>query len=691
MAQASAATAGPEEEVMGAAPAGAVLSRDRAIPAWARPLAAIFSTGIAACLVAFCIGALLVQDLVVEGRAAAVAPVLAGLSLIPAAGLVILEHAQARALAGWRLEREAWSEAVQAIVAAVTVVAMGFLHPLLAAAPIAGVALGAGVVALAARVTPEPLWDFLPDESVPVLTGRDALGFRLAATAPRTPTLLAPALRALRWLVLACTLAAAGWLAAREVLASAAVPAAGLIGFWAMGPIFAALARRSRADPLRSETARAVIPLEDGSRPGTETIEEEPLPGSLEVRGLSITAPGGWPLLSDVSFTLGPGEIIGIEGPPGSGKSLLTRALVAPQDLAGLEVRGAVRLSGANLWETSPVPTAPRAALVPPDPPMLPAAGADNLAFFDRGASLERARRILEGLVFATDTVDRLCAAPDATRLSSSERKAIGLARALLLSPPLLILDRPEDAAPEKLVAALATRLRQEARAGRTIFLVTASRALLELCDRLIVLSEGRLVDIGPASEIRARQSAGWFRFVGARALETEETLETWIRSHFRRDGDEINRRNACLLAAELLAFSCTTAPPLSRQTLYFEFKHFEGHCIIRLIDQDPALSSATLARARAEAEAARTAEGEGRPRPRLSPLATVLTLAEEVSATVENGHRVITARLATYDPRKTGGKPPEGAIKASPLLAAMSRPAEGPEPDHDAPDAETA
>ena len=639
-----------------------LVSMDRAAPGWARPLVAIFSTGIALCLAAFCLAALYVDTLVVDAGEPAMAPILLGLALIPAAGLMILEFAQARALAGYRLYREAWAARTQAAAALVAVAALGFLHPLLAAAPLAGIALGAGAIRLAARRRArgdEPLWDFLPAESVPILTGRDATGLRLAATTPETPGLLAPALRVLRWLVLAGGFAAAGALAAQEVLAPAAVPAAALLSFWATGPVFEALVAATRADPLVAEAAAGVCAL----APAPDEEDAGQAPGTLSVRGLTVTAPGGWHILSDVGFTAAPGEIIGLQGPPGSGKSMLLRALLAPGDLSGLEVRGAVHLGGQSLWDRRAEARTAPAALVPPDPPMLPATGAQNLAFFEGGAALDRGRRILEQMVFAADLVDKICATPDARRLSQGERKALGFARAFLLSPGVLLLDRPEDGASDKLVDAVAARLRQEVRAGRTVILATANRALLELCDKLVMLSDGRLVDMGPAEEIRARAAAGWQRFVGARSLETEENLETWIRSHFRRDGDEANRRRACLVAAEMLAFSCASAPPMTRQTLAFEFKHAEGHCTIRMLDRDVAVSSGTLERARAEAEAF---DDSGR----MSPLATVMSLAEAVEATVEQDRRVLSVRIATYDPRKTGGKPPEALPSASPAPA---------------------
>lgn len=626
-----------------------IVMQDRGAPRWAMPLVAVFSGGMAAMIAALCTGALFVTTLVVEAREPVMAPILAGLSLIPALGFLILAYAQARALAGYRLYRERWGEQAEAGVAVIAVAAMAFLHPLLAAAPLLAGLAGVAAIRLAERAAGagEPLWDFNPAESVPILSGRDALGLRLASAA-RRPALLGPVLRGLRWLALAGAFCAAAWLAARDVLAPAAVPATALLAYWALGPVLAVLRRRSRIDPARAGLAAEVCVIGRGQEEG------EPVPGGLDLCRLTVETAAGTPILSDVSLRLKPGEILGIDGPPGAGKTTLARAIVAPADLAAMTVRGSARLGEEDLWRRSATPGVAPAMLVESEPALLPASGGDNLAFFDHGTLRDRGQRILEQLVFAADTAERICAATDATRLSAGERKALGFARAFLLSPPLLILDRPEDGASDKLVTALAARLRQEVRAGRSAILITGNRALLDLCDRLLVLSEGRVVDDGPAAEIRARTAAGWLRFVGARSLETEETLETWVRSHFRRDGDEANRRRACMVAAELLALSCAGVAPLSRQTFALEFKHFEGHCLLRMRDDDIPVSSAALERARAEVD--RIGTGGQRAR---TPLATLMQLCESIEPTTEQDKRVLTARIATYDPRKTGGKPP--------------------------------
>jgi hypothetical protein len=184
--------------------------------------------------------------------------------------------------------------------------------------------------------------------------------------------------------------------------------------------------------------------------------------------------------------------------------------------------------------------------------------------------------------------------------------------------------------------------------------MVTTNRALLEVCDRLVVLQEGRVVDFGQAAEIRAKMSSGWSRFVGSRSLESEENLIRWVRAQFKRPGDETNRRNLGMVASELLAFSCQTNDRPERRDVTFEYKHFEGHGQLRMIDDSGPLTTGQIARARKEA-------GGDPGLSRLSPLAAVVRGSLDISGTVENDRRVISLRVATYDPRKSPAPLPEG------------------------------
>jgi ABC-type glutathione transport system ATPase component len=167
---------------------------------------------------------------------------------------------------------------------------------------------------------------------------------------------------------------------------------------------------------------------------------------------------------------------------------------------------------------------------------------------------------------------------------------------------------------------------------------------VLEICDELIVLQSGRIIDRGPSKDVRERMTAGWARLVADRHLDSEENLRPWVRNLFKRPGDELNRKLVTSIACELLALSCQTTESNVQERLAFEFMHKKGYCLLRLIDDDEPVSSGTLKRARTEIE-------NGFPS---SSLALVLNSSQSFECSLENGKRVITLQIRTYDPRTT-------------------------------------
>ena len=644
------------EELFGAKPERLALMPmlDRSSPGWAGPLSWTFSIGIAVCLMGIFVLTVFLTGQAALAREPFMAVILVGVGVIPIVGLLIFEFAHAKALAGYRVFRERNTIVAQAFVAVVVFALLEMVHPLLGLAIPLGVGLNLLVMYCFRRMQArEPLWDFLPQEAVSVLAGRDEIGRNLIDGKTQDHTLVQGFLNASLWFSVIVSFGIGSWMAAQEILSPSAIAAVGLMTFWAVEASARYLRQRGQPNPLTIGLAASVKQLRMPPDP-----EAGPATGGLRVQGLTVVVPNQAPILSDVTFQVEPGQVLGLIGPPGAGKSILLKSLISPHDLAGLNVRGCVRLGETDLWERRAEQSSVPAYLLPSVPLILPTSGQNNLSFFQTGSALDQGKRILEQMVFASDLVEKICATPDATTLSGAEQKALAFARSFLVSPPLYLIDRPEDNGSEKMVGALVARIRQECRAGRSFVVVTENRALLDICDKLLILQEGRVIDFGPALEIRARQSSGWQRFVGARSLETEENLEAWIRSHFRRDGDEINRRKACIVCAELLAFSCQNVAPLSHQSVCFEFKHFEGHCEIKLMDRDIPVSSGVLQRAEEEAR-----QNDGKTR--LSPLAKVFETCSKVHATVEQDQRVVEAHLDTYDPRKSGGKPPADVLKA--------------------------
>lgn len=631
----------PDDAAVAASPGKAMTMIDRSSPRWATVLGAIFTLGGMLCFLALAILGVFFVTIVAEDGETGMVPVLTGLGATFALGMLVLEYAHARALAGFRQTRTDNDLRTRAGVAVMVFLVFTMVHPLLGA----GIPLGVGIGALiqwilSRRADHEPLWDFLPNEAVSVLSGRDATGLGMVVSRPRTHALAEVAQRAAIGLSAIFALAAGSWLAAENTLAMAGLVPLVLATVWTVDG-----ALRFTEARFASQGAAAVPPAE--VRLGADGLLGDDL--GLTVRGLTVRDARGRALLSDINFEVGPGSTVAVMGESGAGKSLLLRALVDPFSLDGMDVSGTVLQSGTDLWLRRTQDQSVPAVLLPEHPVILPASGADNLSCFHDGELLTRGKRMLEQFVFAGDMVDSICAAPDARILPSMQRRTLALARAFLLGPQLYLMDRPEDGLPEKQVSALLRRIDHETRLGRSVFLVTEDRALLESCDRIIILQEGRIVDYGQADQVRRRVAAGWARFIGARALETEDNLENWMRSHFRRDGDESNRRKVCMVASEMLAFSCQSAEAVDPGNVSFMFKHFEGHCIIRMQDGDSPISTAQLRRAEAQARR----EG-GR---KMHPLATIVQTAMEVDVGTEMDNRVLEVKIETYDPRKSEPK----------------------------------
>lgn len=618
---------------------------DRSVPGWIRVVSYFFSAAISLCVLSIAVMALFLQTLLVDEGQLILAPLAVLVGCVPVFGVFLLDFAHGRALAGYREDRRRFTMQAQGAIGFFIAAFLALINPLLALPTLIAGGCSYGLLRLLVmRRQIEPSWDYNAAEAAGILAGRDRFGFQLATSKPTYPA-LAASVHLVSILVAAVTaLAAGGWLAGQEVLAHNSVISVSLMSIWAAHCLGQRALLDSESDPRRSLQANRVVSI-----PSDMQERDQPDEG-FSVSGLKVEPRDGKPLLSDISFRLAPGTIAGVIGEMGGGKSVLLSAIADPFALGGMDVAGTVSLNSLDLWERRARPQETPLAFVPADPLLVPASGLDNLTCLHGELVEERGKRLLEKLVFSSYAVNEICSEQDATSLSRTQKRCLAFARAFLLSPQIYLFERPEDSMPDKQVSALLTQIQQESRMGRCIIMETSNRALLEACDKLLVLQGGRLVDFGDAVEIRARRSSGWARFAGTRRLETEDNLDNWVRSHFKRDGDESNRRNVSLVASELLAFSCQTTSPRLQQTLCFDFKHFEGYCLLKMTDEDAPLTSAQLEKARAEAE-------ESEPGARLSPLATVYRSCLDVEATVEMDKRVLTAKVETYDPRLIAGQ----------------------------------
>lgn len=225
--------------------------------------------------------------------------------------------------------------------------------------------------------------------------------------------------------------------------------------------------------------------------------------GVLQAERIVAAAPGGRaPVLANVGFILPAGDMLGVLGPSGSGKSCLARCLTAAQPL----LAGKVRLDGVNLHTWDKASLGPHVGYLPQDVQLFAGTVAENIARFgevDSPAVIDAAR-----LAGVHDLILKLPQGYD-TRLgeggaglSGGQKQRVGLARALYRLPALIVLDEPNANLDEEGEKALVAAIRQIRQERRTLVVITHKPALLSAADQLLALRGGQVQFSGPADRV---------------------------------------------------------------------------------------------------------------------------------------------------------------------------------------------
>ncbi len=240
--------------------------------------------------------------------------------------------------------------------------------------------------------------------------------------------------------------------------------------------------------------------------PPLREATELPAPrGALEVDELELGPPRGRPVLSGVSFSVQPGECLGIVGPSGAGKSTLLRALAGVLPPRA----GAIRLDGAELAAWSPAQRARHCGYLPQGVQLLPGTVADNIARLapevDADVVTAARRAFCHEMVLALPAAYDTEVGDGGERLPPGQRQRIALARALFGLPRLVVLDEPNASLDGDGEQALHAALRAMRSAGVTVVIAGHKPSLLGVCDRLLVLGNGVVEALGPANEVLSR------------------------------------------------------------------------------------------------------------------------------------------------------------------------------------------
>jgi PrtD family type I secretion system ABC transporter len=235
--------------------------------------------------------------------------------------------------------------------------------------------------------------------------------------------------------------------------------------------------------------------------------------GRIEVERLAYSfAPSRPALLKNVSFTLAPGESLGVIGASASGKTTLVRLLLGlsrPQT-------GCVRLDGADMSRWDRDVLGQHVGYLPQSVELFSGTVGENIARLAAVSGAEASERIVRAarLAHAHEMILQL---PDGYEtqigdggavLSGGQRQRIALARALYGEPRLVVLDEPHanlDTAGESALLAALSELKTR---GVTVIMVTHSTTFMTALDKLALLKNGTLELFGPSAGVLARLRA---------------------------------------------------------------------------------------------------------------------------------------------------------------------------------------
>ncbi|WFU11331.1 ATP-binding cassette domain-containing protein (plasmid) [Rhizobium sp. CB3090] len=216
-------------------------------------------------------------------------------------------------------------------------------------------------------------------------------------------------------------------------------------------------------------------------------------------------------VLQGISFDIGKGEVVGLVGESGSGKTTIGRSVLRLVEPSA----GSVRFDGLELTTLSASAlrrTRPRMQYIFQDPfaslsPRMTIGEilTEGLKIQRIGTGkerLERARSALAQVDLPTDAINRY-----AHEFSGGQRQRIGIARALTLSPEFIVADEPVSALDVSIQAQIINLLRElQMRLGLTMLFISHDLAVVEyICDRVIVLYLGRIMEIAPSADLYAR------------------------------------------------------------------------------------------------------------------------------------------------------------------------------------------
>lgn len=296
------------------------------------------------------------------------------------------------------------------------------------------------------------------------------------------------------------------WLAILDRASPGVVLAAGILGWRSLLPLVRV-----------SESLKLLVEGHDAFRNLGRLLDATPFPAgktvlpspaaSLGVEQVTLAPPGTRTVvLRDASFRLTAGDVLGIIGVSGSGKSSLLRALANIWPV----VAGKIRIDDAALDQWPPDQLAQHIGYMPQTIDLFNGTIAQNIARFDPQATADdviaaaSAANIHEMIVRLPQGYET-GVGEDGVTLSVAQRQLLALARALYRDPFLVLLDEPATHLDGRGQQALSQAIANAKARGAIIIIVGNASATVDVAEQIMVLRDGAVQDFGPKQDVRQR------------------------------------------------------------------------------------------------------------------------------------------------------------------------------------------
>jgi ATP-binding cassette subfamily C protein LapB len=248
-----------------------------------------------------------------------------------------------------------------------------------------------------------------------------------------------------------------------------------------------------------------------GERPeGKKFVEQPEFTGKIEFINVSFSYPGSdVQVLKNVSFTLDPGDQVAIIGRIGSGKSTIEKLILGLYE----PDEGSILVDGIDINQIDPADLRKNISYVSQDIHLFRGTVKDNIIY--RASHASDGALLKAAKVSGADEFIRRhpkgYEMPIAERgggLSGGQRQSIGIARALLLETPIIMMDEPSNSMDQTTEARLLKSLQEHVK-DRTAIYVTQKMNLLEIVDRVIVMHQGSIYLDGPKEKVLEKLQGG--------------------------------------------------------------------------------------------------------------------------------------------------------------------------------------